>query len=69
MSDLWQRYNLTHTQRNGLAEIRSLIFDRIHQSLPTPPYSESDKEAAAHSTFLLIFKKSQNGDFPKRRAA
>ena len=51
------------------AEIRSLIFDRIHQSLPTPPYSESDKEAAAHSTFLLIFQKSQNGDFPKRRAA
>lgn len=51
------------------AEICSLVFDRIHQSLPTPPYSESDKEAAAHSTFLLIFKKSQNGDFPKRRAA
>lgn len=57
MSDLWQRYNLTHTQRNGLAEIRSLIFDRIRQSLATPLHSESEKASAEHNTFLLSFQK------------
>ena len=50
MFDWRQRDSLTPAKRNRQAEIRSLIFDSIHQSLPIPSYSETDYEGAAHDT-------------------
>ena len=46
-----------------------LILNRVYESLPTPPYTDAEKESVALRAFQHIFSKSQSGQFPKSQAA
>lgn len=51
------------------AEVEVLILDHVFKSLPTPPFTAEEKEAAAKRTYRHIWQQSTSGLFPKQRAA
>lgn len=61
--DNWTQKDQTQSQ------VKVLILNRVYESLPTPPYTDTDKESVALRAFLHIFRKSQSGQFPITQAA
>lgn len=61
--DNWTQKDQTQSQ------VKVLILNRVYESLPTPPYTDAEKESVALRAFLHIFRKSQSGQFPKVQAA
>lgn len=51
------------------AEVKVFILDQVFRALPTPPFTETDKEAAADRAYRHIWARSAAGLFPGRRAA
>jgi type I restriction enzyme R subunit len=47
------------------AEVQVVILDHLFQVLPTPPFSDADKQAAA-SKFINMWAPSNAGTFPVR---
>jgi type I restriction enzyme R subunit len=45
------------------AEVETLILDRVFQDLPTPPYTEAEKQAAAKQVYQFIWQQSASGVF------
>ena len=51
------------------AEVKVFILDQVFQRLPTPPFTEAEKEAAAERAYRHIWQQSASGLFPGRDAA
>ena len=45
------------------SEVRVTILDELYQALPTPPFSEAEKEAAAEKIYLYIWQQSAQQHF------
>ncbi len=59
----------TWTQKEKTqAEVEVFILDRVFQLLPTPPFSEEEKEAAARRAYRHVWQQSASGLFPKKAA-
>jgi type I restriction enzyme R subunit len=50
------------------AEVEVFILDHIFQGLPTPPFSDEEKQAAAKRAYLHIWQQSSSGLFPRKAA-
>ena len=46
------------------AEVEVFILDRVFESLPTPPFSDEDKERVAKSVYLHIWQQGMNPQGP-----
>ena len=51
------------------AEVEVFILDHMFRSLPTPPFTEAEKVAAADRAYRHIWQQSASGLFPASRAA
>ena len=51
------------------AEVKVFILDHMFQALPSPPFTEAQKEAAADRAYRHIWQQCASGLFPVRRAA
>ncbi len=45
------------------AEVKSLILDHVFTTLPDPPFSDLDKQAAADKLFQHFWRLSASGGF------
>jgi type I restriction enzyme R subunit len=45
------------------AEVEVLISNSIYESLPTPPFSEEDKESATKRIYQHVWEQSERGEF------
>ncbi len=45
------------------AEVETTILDQIYLTLPTPPFSDADKLAAAHQVYQFVWQQSARGYF------
>jgi type I restriction enzyme R subunit len=51
------------------AEVKVLILDKLYNALPTPPYTDSDKEAMAQRVYQHVWQQSASGYFAKEAVA
>ena len=51
------------------AEVKVCILDHLFQVLPTPPFSETEKQAAAQQVYLHVWQQSAAGSFMSAHAA
>jgi type I restriction enzyme R subunit len=51
------------------AEVKVFILDQVFQALPSPPFTEAEKEAAADRAYRHIWQQSAAGLFPGHEAA
>ncbi len=51
------------------AEVEVFVLDHLFQVLPTPPFSDHDKQVAAKKVYQHIWQQSASGLFPVCRAA
>jgi type I site-specific restriction-modification system R (restriction) subunit len=47
------------------ADIEVFILDRVHASLPTPPFTAAEKDSAAHGIYAHVWKQAANGIFAR----
>ncbi|PTY01850.1 type I restriction endonuclease subunit R [Opitutaceae bacterium EW11] len=45
------------------AEVETLILDRVFATLPNPPFSDEDKQAAATKIYQHVWRQSASGNF------
>ncbi len=45
------------------AEVETLILDHLFTMLPTPPFTDADKQAAAKQVYQLVWQQSVSGNF------
>lgn len=45
------------------AEVETLVLDNLYRDLPTPPFSEKDKEDVAEKVYRHIWQRSVGGEF------
>ena len=45
------------------AEVEIFILDQLYQMLPSPPYTEDDKQAAAKEVFSFIWNTSASSAY------
>jgi len=45
------------------AEVQVVILDHLFQVLPTPPFSDADKQAAAQEVYQYVWAQSNAGSF------
>lgn len=50
------------------AEVETFILDQLFNSLPTPPFTVSEKEAVAEKVYQHIWEQSESGLFPAAAA-
>jgi type I site-specific restriction-modification system R (restriction) subunit len=50
------------------AEVEIFILDHVFRDLPTPPFSEEEKQAAAARAYQHIWSQSTSGRFPRKAA-
>jgi type I restriction enzyme R subunit len=50
------------------AEVEVFILDNVHQFLPSPPFNDDEKEAAAKRAFEHVWQQSASGLFPRKVA-
>jgi len=46
------------------AKVETFILDRLYEVLPTPPFTEEEKEVVAKQVYQHIWQQSTNGSFP-----
>lgn len=46
-----------------------LILDHLYEHLPSPPFSDQDKEATAETIYHYVWQQSAAGHYPWSRAA
>ena len=51
------------------AEVEVFILDQLYQALPTPPFTDAEKQQIAHNVYQHIWQQSANGQFPLSLAA
>jgi type I restriction enzyme R subunit len=51
------------------AEVQVVILDHLFQVLPTPPFSDADKQAAAQEVYQYVWAQSNAGSFTHSTAA
>jgi type I restriction enzyme R subunit len=47
------------------AEVKVFILDHLFQVLPTPPFSEAEKQAAAQQVYQYVWAQSNSGSFAR----
>ena len=45
------------------AEVEVFILDRLFEALPTPPFTEEEKEEAARKVYQHVWQQSASGEF------
>jgi type I restriction enzyme R subunit len=45
------------------AEVQTVVMDNLFRDLPTPPFSETEKEQVAERVYRHIWQRAQGGDF------
>jgi type I restriction enzyme R subunit len=45
------------------AEVETLILDHIFSALPSPPFTDDDKQAVARNVYQHVWRQSANGSF------
>lgn len=45
------------------AEVEVFILDRLHESLPIPPFTEDEADSIAHRVYDYVWQRSSAGDF------
>ena len=45
------------------AEVEVFVLDQIYVNLPTPPFTEEEKEAAANEVYEHVWQRAIRGDF------
>lgn len=61
-----------HWTRNAQtqAEVRTSILDWLYESLPQPPFTESDTDSLANRVYEYVWQQSEAGTFgPSGKAA
>ena len=51
------------------AEVEIFILDNLYRLLPTPPFSEEEKQIAARRVYQYVWQQSRSGLFPVADAA
>jgi type I restriction enzyme R subunit len=62
---------MRHWTRNvqTQAEVEVFILDRLHESLPIPPFTTDEAQALARKVYDYVWQRSAGGDFPEPLAA
>ena len=45
------------------AEVETAVLDNLYRDLPTPPFTDQDKEEVAEKVYRHIFLRSLGGEF------
>ena len=45
------------------AEVEVFILDRLFEALPTPPFTEAEKEQAARNVYQHVWQQAASGQF------
>ena len=43
------------------AEVETMILDQLYMALPTPPFTDAEKQAAAHEVYQFVWQQSASG--------
>ena len=43
------------------AEVETMILDQLYMALPTPPFTDAEKQAAAHEVYRFVWQQSASG--------
>jgi type I restriction enzyme R subunit len=59
---IWQRDRWWEKEQTQ-ADVEVAILDHLFEALPSPPFSENDKQAVANQVYQHIWQQSMNGQF------
>lgn len=45
------------------AEVEVFILDELYEALPTPPFTEAEKEQAASNVYQHVWQQAASGEF------
>jgi type I restriction enzyme R subunit len=50
------------------AEIEAGVLDEVFRLLPSPPFTDEEKQELAENIYRHVWQQSANGEFPERAA-